>query len=537
MVKNYRNCIIATVIAVFFLGCSAEKGTSENSGTHSVSNPESRHIAMIETAPEKLQVSSLVAGASVSVEKNLVLESSYAAVSVWGEVNAPRTMTAGQNLDINSINRIQSDGAVFQAVDISSAEYKNAYILSENGIVIEFTNGNSRNVLTEEMPHAFQFINGQWMVSGEEVTIDKDVYVAGDLSVNAKSLKVSGIVAVQGDLNSEGDMDITVGSPFKYALIVNGNLKADSLSTLGRVNINGRVSVENDIIVTGSLESRDEIVCNGNMTIKSLDLSYMSAKQVATRELGENTLVSSQVFRDFSGRYSVAFFTYVKGHCDLDEEKLFDLIENNQTDSYEFCNVIVGASSSSLPELAWYNGISVYYLNKLKIRNSYTNAKVSDARSITNTTLYLSYTDEKGEAVGTFLVDGHSDDGEINEFGLVDLTKEAAGIQFEVDVSDDYKTYLDYKNSKWEKVAFPRLDTKTINLAYARKVMGLPSGTLLNHGFNVDALTSYNYSSIYSSLMVMKKLGIRTYNYQGVAGTVNRWYDENGWENRAIIFD
>ena len=145
---------------------------------------------------------------------------------------------------------------------------------------------------------------------------------------------------VEGDLNATGELNINTGTPFNKALIVDNRIEVDKLVMIGRLHGSDDFVANGEVNIMGNAEIDGDVTLYGDAKINFLDNIYKAALYEAQEEATEQnstvSLVHSQLFYNAKGKNSVVLFTFVEGDYIMNENTLFELIEHNQTNKFNF---------------------------------------------------------------------------------------------------------------------------------------------------------------------------------------------------------
>jgi len=397
-------------------------------------------VKRVESEPETLAEHALVASGDITVKKTLTTDGPLGDVVSFGKLNAePRSLNISGK--ISSSNDLGN--AIIRSFDYKSdkenstfsqiralkvGEYLNTalldeyYLLSSDGKALHIVKDqNDTNLTLENI--TFTFKNNSWTISGDKAEIDLPIKVESSLDINSTSLFVKGTLMVEGDLNASGELNINTGTPFNKALIVDNSIEVDKLVMIGRLHGSGDFIANGQLNIMGNAEIDGDVTLYGDAKINFLDNIYKAALYEAQEDAKEKnttmTLVHSQLFSNVKGRNSVVLFTFVEGDYLINENTLFDLIENNQTNKFNFKSYLYGATIDYGAELQKFDGLSPYYANKLALLKKfkdegYNGIKIKESIDIAPSNLYHTFADKDNEEIGTYLVYSFANPFDIN---------------------------------------------------------------------------------------------------------------------------
>jgi cytoskeletal protein CcmA (bactofilin family) len=400
----------------------------EEESTEEVYIRRETQVQRVESEPETLSEHALIVSGDIMVKKTLTTDGPLGDVVSFGTLSAePRSLNISGK--ISSSNDLGN--AVIRSFDYKSTkenntfsqiralkveEYLNTalldeyYLLSNDGQALHLVQDQNDTNLTLDNV-VFSFNDNRWTISGDKVEIDLPIKVEGSLDINTTNLFVKGTLMVEGDLNASGELKINTGTPFSKALIDDNRTEVDKLVMIGQLHGSGDFVANGEVNIMGNAELDGDVTLYGDAKINFLDNIYKAALYEAQENANETnstmSLVHSQLFSNVKGKNSVVLFTFVEGDYIINENTLFELIEHNQTDKFNFKSYLYGATIDYGAELQKLDTLSPYYENKLALINKfkadgYEKVKIIKSIDIAPSALYHSFEDENGEKLGTY---------------------------------------------------------------------------------------------------------------------------------------
>jgi len=422
-----KSGIVALVILMISMALS---GCTSSTNTESEVYAKRTQVAPIETEPESYRKYALVSSGNIKVSKSLTTDGPLADVHANGEINARALsldisgqITSSNSLDSSIVRSFNYTSGLEKSsfVDIRAlkvSEYLNTsmldeyYLLAADGIAThKIEDGDDTNITEDGVE--FVFANNKWTIKGNNVELSLPLKVESGLNIEANSLFIAGTLMVQGDLNASGELNINTGTPFDKALIVDNNIEVDKLVTIGRVHGSGTFTSHGEVNILGNAEIDGNVTLYGDAKINYLDNIYKAALYETQEESNETNssmmLVHSQLFSNAVGKNSVVLFTFIEGDYILNEHTLYELLESNETSSYNFKSYLYGATIDYGAQLQKFDGLSPYYANKLALMKKlksqgYENIKISESLDIAPSNLYHTYEDSSGNNLGTYQI-------------------------------------------------------------------------------------------------------------------------------------
>ena len=110
-----------------------------------------------------------------------------------------------------------------------------------------------------------------------EVRVDYITYTTGTAPNEGNVTRtVSGLFTnpvFSGDVNIEGDLEVTLNATIDGALIVSGNITGDNITATGNLDVDGDGTVAGDLVVSGNAIISSGLTVSGNLVAPNLDVS------------------------------------------------------------------------------------------------------------------------------------------------------------------------------------------------------------------------------------------------------------------------
>lgn len=323
----------------------------------------------------------------------------------------------------------------------------NGYELSKDGRAYKYTDGEKLEIDLGLVPGNWEKTDSGWMVSGNPV-LEKLLYTDGDLEIKSRKFETDSPVIVSGSLSVEGLFSIRTDAPFETSMHVDGSVQLKGETDIfGKVEVGGDLLTYEKINIEGNIEVSGMVDFRKDANINYIDLIYKNATIIAQEKFDKAMLVHSQIFKDPSGKNTVALFTYTDDYKLMDEATIYHLLESGEYSQYKFYSFIIGASGNWDTVLVEYDKLAPYYFNKYKLlkrfhEEGHESVVVGKALDLPTYNLFHTFYDEENNTdLGTYQVESiYNANENLAELPDANLSKFTTAV---TEVNNDYETLLD----------------------------------------------------------------------------------------------